>query len=65
MHAPHSRRSSFCGPNNCVEARLDTGGFIAIRDTKDPSLQELRYTRAEWRAFTLGVKNNEFDEETF
>ncbi len=46
---------------NCVEvAQLDDGGR-AVRDSKDPSGPALRFTPAEWAAFTAGVRDGEFD----
>ncbi|MER6284444.1 DUF397 domain-containing protein [Streptomyces sviceus] len=56
------RKSSYSGSTNeCVEiADLPAGGR-AVRDTKDPNGGMLRFTAAEWRAFTLGVKAGEFD----
>lgn len=46
---------------NCVEvAELDDGGR-AVRDSKDPSSPALRFTSAEWAAFTAGVRAGEFD----
>lgn len=54
-----SSRSSDSGA--CVEvADLDDGGH-AVRDSKDPSGQVLRFTAAEWAAFTGGVRDGEFD----
>ena len=38
---------------------------VTMRDSKDLSVREHRYTHAEWNAFVLGVKNGEFDLETF
>jgi hypothetical protein len=55
-----SRYSSGQG-GNCVEvAQLDDGGR-AVRDSKDPSGPMLRFTPAEWAAFTAGVRDGEFD----
>ena len=46
---------------NCVEvAELDNGG-MAVRDSKNPSGLELRFTGPEWDAFLDGAKNGEFD----
>lgn len=47
------------GTNACVEmAAID--GFIALRDSKNPSVQ-LRFSYAEIEAFLDGVRRNEFD----
>jgi hypothetical protein len=55
-----SRYSSGQG-GNCVEvAQLDDGGR-AVRDSKNPDGPVLRFTPAEWAAFTAGVRDGEFD----
>lgn len=36
-------------------------GVTAVRDSKDPSKTTLRFTSAEWTAFTQGIKAGEFD----
>ena len=53
-----SSRSS--GNGACVEV-ADTGGVIAVRDSKDPDGPKLALAPAQWRAFTAGVKAGEFD----
>lgn len=40
----------------------DAGDEILVRDGKDPDGPALRFTRAEIRAFILGVKAGEFDD---
>ena len=57
------RKSSFSLPEgNCVEvAQLPNGG-MAVRDSKDPHGPALRFTAAEWAAFTAGVAAGEFGE---
>jgi hypothetical protein len=54
-------KSSYCTspPGGCVEVAAK-GGFVAIRDTKDPG-QVLVFSKAEWEAFVKGVKTGEFD----
>jgi len=56
------RKSSKSGQNGaCVEvAELPDGGR-AVRDSKDPSGPVLRFTAAEWRAFTDGARDGEFE----
>lgn len=58
----HWRKATYSqGSGNCVEvAELDDGGH-AVRDSKDPSGPALRFTPAEWSAFTAGVRDGEFD----
>jgi hypothetical protein len=55
------RRSSFCSGGSCVEVAPLEGGGVAVRDSKDLSTPEHRYTVDEWRAFVQGVKAGEFD----
>jgi uncharacterized protein DUF397 len=45
---------------SCVEYRVDTE-VIQIRDSKDQAGPVLTFTPAEWKAFTLGVKDGQFD----
>lgn len=40
----------------------EAGDEILVRDGKDPDGPALRFTRAEIRAFILGVKAGEFDD---
>ena len=44
----------------CVAVAVTPEG-VAVRDTKDPSKKTLFFTREEWRAFTGGVKDGEFE----
>ena len=44
----------------CVEVASLSGG-IAVRDSKDPAGPALRFTTAEWSAFTTGIRTGEFD----
>lgn len=44
----------------CVAVKIEDGK-VMVRDTKDPSDTTLTFTEAEWRAFLLGCRNNEFD----
>jgi hypothetical protein len=46
---------------NCVEVARNLPGVVAVRDSKDPAGPKLSFTPAEWRAFTTGVRNGEFD----
>lgn len=56
------RKSSFSSNGaECVEVASD-GHAIYIRDTKDQGRGSVhRFTRAEWQAFTVGVRAGEFD----
>jgi hypothetical protein len=42
---------------------LHTPDAIYVRDTKNRGGPVLTFTDVEWRAFTMGVKNLEFDVE--
>ncbi|WP_439676101.1 DUF397 domain-containing protein [Embleya sp. MST-111070] len=44
----------------CVEL-ADMAGGVAMRDSKNPDLPALRYTRDELAAFIAGAKAGEFD----
>jgi uncharacterized protein DUF397 len=54
-------KSTASASGACVEvAHLPDGG-VAVRDSKDRSNAPHVYTRREWQAFVIGVKNGEFD----
>jgi hypothetical protein len=57
-----STRSANCG-GQCVEAGplADGSGRVAVRHSRHPDGQVIVYTRAEWEAFTGGVKDGKFD----
>jgi hypothetical protein len=55
-----SRRSG--GGDNCVEVAFAADGAVGVRDSKDRSGPILQFTRAEWVAFTGGVRDGEFDD---
>lgn len=57
------RKSSFSNGTggDCVEVADLDRGHRAVRDSKDPNGPVLRFTPAEWAAFTAGVRANEFD----
>ncbi|HEY6424608.1 MAG TPA: DUF397 domain-containing protein [Pseudonocardiaceae bacterium] len=44
----------------CVEVAVFSDGAVAIRDSREPARPDLRFTAAEWAAFTTGVRNSEF-----
>ncbi len=60
-HAVWHKSSRSGSGNECVEVATLTGGGWAVRDSKDPSGPALRFTPAEWAAFTAGVNDGEFD----
>jgi hypothetical protein len=55
------------GQANCVEVAVTAGStessdrVIAVRDSKNTVGPKLIFTSAEWEAFTVGVKDGEFD----
>lgn len=56
------RKSSYSGNGGCIEIGQDADGMILVRDTKQNGRGPVhRFTRAEWEAFTAGVRNGEFD----
>jgi hypothetical protein len=53
----HSWRS--CGNGACVEVIKIDESFM-VRESKNPDGPALAFTRAEWEAFTDGVKAGSF-----
>lgn len=45
---------------NCVEV-AHVADLVGVRDSKDRQGPVLRFTAAEWAAFTAGVRAGEFD----
>ena len=54
-------KSSASASGACIEVAHLPGGGVAVRDSKDRSKAPHVYTRREWEAFVIGVKNGEFD----
>ncbi|MBT2366151.1 DUF397 domain-containing protein [Streptomyces sp. ISL-10] len=48
-------------PHDRVEIARLPHGAVAMRNAACPEDPPLRYTAAEWKAFTLGVRDGEFD----
>ncbi|MGP3991808.1 DUF397 domain-containing protein [Streptomyces sp. 3N207] len=46
-----------------IEVAYLADGAVAMRNAAHPEDPPLRYTAAEWKAFTLGVRDGEFDVE--
>jgi len=44
----------------CVEVAGNIPHVVAVRDSKDPEGPRLSFSRADWTAFTDGVRNGEF-----
>lgn len=55
------QKSSFCGGGTCIEIAFAPNGTVLVRDNKDATQAPLYFSLDEWKAFTLGVKNGEFD----
>lgn len=55
-----SSYSNGSGGSNCVEVGAGEDDQILVRDSKDPDGPVLAFTRAEWDAFTAGVRDGEF-----
>ncbi|MGH4017535.1 MAG: DUF397 domain-containing protein [Gammaproteobacteria bacterium] len=60
-HAVWRKSSRSGGGGECVEVARLADGARAVRDSKDPTGPALRFTPAEWTAFTAGVRDGEFD----
>jgi hypothetical protein len=55
------RKSTYSNDSgNCVEVRL-TDPAVALRDTKDRDGPVLTFGLEDWRAFTVAVRDGEFD----
>ncbi|MFF4344985.1 DUF397 domain-containing protein [Kitasatospora sp. NPDC001540] len=57
------RKSSYSGGSGaCVEIAVPTTATTAIRDSKDPSGPQLRFSNDAWVAFATAVAAGEFGE---
>ena len=55
------RKSSRSGSGGeCVQVAELADGDRAVRDSKHPTGPALRFTPAEWAAFTAGVRDGQF-----
>lgn len=59
----HISTRSMSNGGECVEAGplRDGSGRVAVRHSRHPHAAVIVYTRAEWAAFTAGVRLGEFD----
>lgn len=56
------QKSTFSmGSGNCVEVAMLPDGGVAVRNGKEADGPVLRFTASEWRAFTAGARDGEFD----
>ncbi len=62
----HISSRSVSHGGSCVEAGplRDGSGRVAVRHSHHPDDAVIVYTRAEWEAFTAGVRLGEFDFPT-
>jgi hypothetical protein len=61
LPGPGWRKSSYSGTGNCVEVTR-AGDWVLIRSSHAPDGPVLRFTADEWRAFSFGMKDGEFDD---
>jgi hypothetical protein len=54
-------KSSLCAATDCAEVAFEVDGSVLMRNSREPEGAVLRFTPAEWDAFTGGVRNGEFD----
>ena len=56
-------KSSYSSGNGgqCVEVARNLLGVVGVRDSKDRKGPVLIFTPDEWRLFTVGVRDGEFD----
>ncbi|GAA1586549.1 DUF397 domain-containing protein [Actinoplanes couchii] len=59
MNVPAWRKSSRCGTSTCVEVAKVEDQYL-IRDSKNPEVAALSFTKDEWDAFVQGVAAGEF-----
>ncbi|WP_433682622.1 DUF397 domain-containing protein [Nocardia sp. CA-119907] len=55
------KSSRSAGGKECVEVAHLSGGFVGVRDSKNPTGPALVFTPSEWDAFTAGVTDGEFN----
>ncbi|WP_280238145.1 DUF397 domain-containing protein [Nocardia abscessus] len=54
-----STRSS--AGSDCVEIAHLHGGYVGVRDSKNPDGGVLVFTPSEWEGFLSGARNGQFD----
>ncbi len=53
-------KRSFIEGSECVEVAELGGGAVALRDSKNPTGPDLRFTASGWAVFLDGVRHGEF-----
>ncbi|MEV6429049.1 DUF397 domain-containing protein [Nocardia sp. NPDC051463] len=48
---------------DCVEVAFLDGGVVGVRDSKNPTGPALVFTPGAWDAFTVGVRDGEFNHQ--
>ena len=51
------------GGSECVEVAFLDGGYVGVRDSKNPTGTALVFTPSEWDAFVVGTRDGEFDRQ--
>ena len=46
---------------DCIEIDNRAGGFIRVRDSKNPGGPVLGFGSTQWNSFVTGVRDGEFD----
>ena len=60
LSAARWRKAKASGPeHNCVEITDLPGGGIAVRDSKNPHLEPLRFDATEWSIFRQAMTSGE------
>ncbi|GHI06530.1 hypothetical protein AQI88_19475 [Streptomyces cellostaticus] len=54
-HVRWEKSSYSLANGDCVEVAHLPGGAVALRDSKNPHREALRFTSAEWSAFRRGI----------
>lgn len=60
MTEPTYVKSSFCGSGACVEIGHDDDEIL-MRDSKDLSIEPLRFDDKQWSELVAGIKAGQFD----
>jgi hypothetical protein len=54
------RTARRCSGANCVQIAQD-GDRVLLRDSKNPQIAPMVFTRDEWAVFAAGVREGDFD----
>jgi hypothetical protein len=60
--SPEWRKSSSSGLTGCVEVAF-VGDAVLIRDSKDSSGPQLKFTKREWSAFVHAIRQGDLSDE--